>query len=91
MTGYFKDHWADKKAAIADSVSSGKCLIEEATIGTGRRIIVTCPYNEAFAMGARELTGRFSPKTKRWSFGVDSKRLVIELANNVFGDNVEVS
>lgn len=83
--GFFSTYWRDKRMALNKAKEDGIVLIETARTGTGQHVLVACPYNPDFVAGARELAGKWRDRTGRWSFNINSKRLVIELASRVFG------
>jgi hypothetical protein len=76
-----KQYWAKKRQANLDKTAQGLVY----TIQVGRRIQVTCPDNDDFTRGAKELGGIWRDRTQLWSFPIERKRLVRDLVIQCFG------
>ncbi len=84
----YAEKWAEVRKEQDTIRDAGRVLIAP---GGGARLHVVAPKHDSFIQGAIELNGRWRARSKVWSFSGRSKRLVIELANRVFGpENVKV-
>lgn len=90
--GFFTQHWSRKRMENRKLQEQGRCVIDIVRTGTGVRLNVVSPYHEDFAIGARELLGRWRQKTSVWTFDTRTYKPLLALANRVYGaDNVTVA
>ena len=76
-------YWARRQAKLREVHGQGKVYVE----GKGRKCHVALPkWNEAFAVGARELAGVWHQRAGIWSFSINSKRLVLDLITRHYGE-----
>lgn len=64
-----------------DQISSAA----EVTIVRAKKILVQCPYNTRFIVGAKRLAGKWLPDDKVWSFSTQHEELVRALCQKWFG------
>lgn len=57
----------------------------EMTIVVAKKILVQCPYNTKFILGAKKLAGKWLPYDKAWSFSTQHEDLVRALCHKWFG------
>lgn len=74
-------YWREKRAAKAALTEQGKVLASMYQT----RLHITSPFHPAFARGARELGGRWRPRSRVWTFAYDSRRLALELVVTCYG------
>ena len=55
------------------------------TIVVAKKILVHCPYNTKFILGAKKLAGKWLPDEKAWSFSTQHEDLVRALCHKWFG------
>lgn len=53
--------------------------------GAGTRLHVIAPESSAFAVGARELGGRWRYRSQVWTFPGHARRLVVGLIERTYG------
>ena len=59
--------------------------VTEVSIVVAKKILVHCPYNTKFILGAKKLAGKWLPYDKAWSFSTQHEDLVRALCHKWFG------
>lgn len=102
MRTQLQKYWDKKREKADTIRQSGKCIIRihkvyptrkvTGTEGTMKvvkvrtRLHVTCPYNEDFNAGARQLLGKWRSRSGGvWTFDNRSFDLVVALCNKIYG------
>ena len=57
----------------------------EVNIVSDKKVLVQCPYNTKFILGAKRLTGKWLPAEMFWSFSIQHEKLVRALCHKWFG------
>ena len=81
----YKQQWADVAKRRAEALEAGHVLIECVRAGKGIRLHLVAPFSDQLVIRAREISGRWRPKTKAWTFPIRSARLVYGIAMDLYG------
>lgn len=82
----FKETWDRRRADRTFRISQGKVTVEYVWARGHRdgKIHVSCPFTPEFSAGAKELSGRWKPRTLVWIFPIACRRLLLELVEKVY-------
>lgn len=77
-----EQHWKEKKVIAQQDTEQGFIRMTRSS----SRIHISCPYSPHFIKRAREIGGRWRPRSGVWSFSGQSIRLILLALSEVFPD-----
>lgn len=80
---FYRMKWEQQRKDREEAIGKGLCVM----LQRGRRLQVTCPFNEEFVKQAQIMSGTWRAISGMWSFRIQAYPLVYKTACDIFGTN----